>query len=164
MPTNLGILPATKPIPGARAQIKRGGADTVVSVTNAVAQGTILSDGAGGDMRIVYTPTYPCYWVVRGNVMTHGIDVIWSRVDYSIRITPADADGVVVGYQCPMQVYANTTVEWRSWAGSYMFKLNPGVAYTAYLAFEYSYGYTQQYHTGPSWLRITGRVVGEGVL
>lgn len=163
MPTNLGALPTTAPFPGARAQIKRGAADTTVNVSNQTPQGTILSDGAGGDMRIVFTPTYPCWWVVRGNVMSHGVDAVWSRVDYSIRITPADAEGVVVGFQCPMQVYANSTVEWRSWSSSYMFKLNAVIAYTAYLAFEYSYGWTQRYHTGPNWLRIMGRAVGQGV-
>jgi len=165
MPTNLGDLPTNKPLPNARCQMKRGGADATVQIGGGlVANGAILTDGAGGDMRIVYTPTYPCYWVVRGNVMTHGVDVVWSRCDFGIRITPADADGTALGVQCPMQVYGNSVVEWRSWSGSYMFKLSAGVAYTAYLTFEYSYGWYQRYHTGPNWLRITGRVVGEGVV
>jgi|tagenome__1003787_1003787.scaffolds.fasta_scaffold20741469_3 hypothetical protein len=164
MPTNLGALPSDKPIPNARCQFKRGAADTTVDVSNVVAAGTRLSDGAGGFMQISYTPTYPCYWVIRGNVMTHGVDAIWSRIDFGIRIAPNDADGVVTGVSCPTQVYANSTVEWHSWAASYMFRLNAGVAYTATLTFEYSWGYTQRYHTGPNWIRITGRAVGEGVL
>jgi hypothetical protein len=162
MPTNLGVLPSDKPIPNGRVQIKRGASDAGVSLT-AANVGYVLLDGQGGQMKVSYTPTYPCWWIVRGNVMTHGLDGGWMRSDFAIDISPADADGVTRGFECPMQTYGGT-IEWHTWAGSYMFKLNAGVAYSAYLIWAYSQGYTQQYHCGPAWCRITGRVVGEGAL
>ena len=163
MPTNLAVLPSDKPITNGRCQIKRGASDVAINYNNTVPSGK-LQDGAGGWMEIFYTPTYACYWVVRGNLMTHGLDGDWRRCDFGVCITPADAEGTTLGYQACMQTYPYTTVEWRTWAASYMFKLNPGVAYTAYLAWWYSSGYTQQIHFGPRWLRITGRIVSEGVL
>lgn len=163
MPTNLSALPSNLPIPNGRVQFKHGQADTAPSMTQANA-GQLLSDGAGGYMQIAYTPTYPCWWLVRGNVMTHGIDGAWCRCDYGIDISPADANGVTRGHQTCMQTYPNSTVEWHTYASSAMFRLNAGIAYTASLSWVYSYSNTQQYHTGPNWLRIIGRIIGEGAI
>ena len=163
MPTNLDLLPSNEPIRAGRVQIKRGAVNVAPSVTSAN-NGQKLNDGTGTPIEIYYTPKYACYWVVRGQMMTHGVDGDWRRCDFGILISPADAEGRTLGYQCCMQTYPNSTVEWRTWSGSFMFKLNPGVAYSAYLTWQYSSGYTQQYHTGPQWIRIIGRVVGEGVV
>ena len=162
-PTNLGALPSNLPVPNQRVQIKRGVTDTAQSVSNLVAAGTKLSDGAGGLMEISYQPRYPCYWLVRGNSMWRARsdqDANWRRVDHSIRITPADANGVTLGHQRPVTCYP--TIEWRTHAISYMFKLAAGITYIAYLAFEYSTGYWQEYHTGRPYMRLIGVVIGEG--
>ena len=165
MPTPLAILPTNKPLSNGRVQIKRGVADTAVTVSNANS-GQKISDGAGGFIQISYTPVYPCWWIVHSNIMSHGYPdgAGWRRWDHQICITPADALGVTMGYQCPHQNYDNSTVEWRTVAGSCSFSLLAGTAYTAYLTTSYLSAGNLQYHTGPQWVRIVGRIVGEGVV
>ena len=165
MPTNLGVLPSDKPIPGNRIQIKRGAADIAPAVSNAN-NGQKYIDGGGGYMEIYYTPLYPCYWIVKSNVMAHGVadGAGWRRWDHSIYISPADADGISQGVQCPHQLYDQTTVEWRSVSATCLFRLNAGIAYTAYLATSYVSAGSAHYHTGGIWTRIIGRIVGEGTL
>ena len=165
MPTNLGNLPANARFANGKVQIKRGAADTAVDYSNAH-NGWIISDGAGGDMRIVYTTTYPCWWIVHSNVMAHGYPdgAGWRRWDHSLYVTPADAYGVTQGFQCPHQNFDNSTVEWRTVGCSYTFKLNAGITYTAYMTTSYCSAGTVQVHTGPMWLRLVGRIVGEGML
>lgn len=165
MPTNLGQLPSNVPLTNNRVQIKRGAADASVNYNTSTAQGTTILDSNGAGMQIVYRPVYPCYWIVRSNVMAHGYPdgSGWRRWDHTIRITPADADGILIGFQCPHQVYDNSTVEWRTSASTALFRLNAGTTYTAYLAHEYITKGTVQVHVGPQWCRIMGMVVGEGV-
>lgn len=162
-PTNLSALPSNLPITSGRVQIKRGAADVVVNLNTATAQGTVIPDGGGGNMQISYTPRYQCYWVIHTNIMAHGYPDGggWRRWDHTIRITPSDADGITIGYQCPHEIYDNTSVEWRTISGSCMFRLSAGVTYTAYMAHEYLSLGTAQIHTGPQWCRIVGRIVGE---
>lgn len=163
-PTNLSALPSNLPIPGQRVQIKRGAADTAVNLNTATAQGTVIPDGAGGYMQISYTPRYQCYWIIHTNIMAHGYPdgSGWRRWDHSIRIAPADADGIVVGCQRIHSLFDNSTVEWRTGSGSCMFRLAAGTTYTASLCHEYINVGTAQIHTGNMWCRIVGRIVGEG--
>jgi hypothetical protein len=165
MPTNLGLLSSDKPLPNGKVQMRRGVADGSATVANANSGQKIIDNG-GGVMEIYYTPTYPCYWVVHSNIMAHGYPdgTGWRRWDHLIAISPADADGVTTGFECPHQLYDNTSVEWRTVGASAMFRLNAGVAYTAYLATSYTSAGSVRYHTGPIWLRMVGRIVGEGVL
>ena len=164
MPTNLAALPSDKPVPNGKVQIKRGLVDGSV-VVNSGNYGKI-QDGAGGFLQISYTPLYPCLWVINDNIMYHGVadGQGWRRVDHSIMISPADADGRTSGYQCPIQVYDQTTVEWRTVAATATFRLNAGIAYTAYMNHTYIEKGSARYHTGPMWVRIIGRIVGEGVM
>lgn len=164
-PVNLADLPTNAPFRNGKVQIKRGAADTVYNVS-AGNNGQKISDGAGGFAEIYFTPVYPCWWIISSNVMTHGYPdgVGWRRWDHGLRITPADVNGVLLGYQCCQQVYDNGTIEWDTVAGTCAFKLAAGIAYTAYLTSEYTSAGTVQIHTGPQWLRIVGRVVGEGVV
>lgn len=165
MPTPLAQLPSSEPIPNGRIQIKRGAADTAVNTNNATGN-VPISDGAGGIMAIYYTPTAPCFWIVRSNMMAHGYadGTGWRRWDHGIMITPADADGYTTGFQCPEQLYDQTTVEWRTVSGSFCFRLLPGIRYQAYLANLYVSAGTAQYHTGNMWCRIMGRIVGESAV
>lgn len=165
MPVNLGDLPLNMPLLNGKVQMKRGGADVVYNVA-AGNNGQKILDNAGGNMEIFYTPRYPCWWIVHGNIMAHGYPdgVGWRRWDLSIRITPADVNGVVVGHQCPHQLYDNGTVEWRTIGSSCAFRLAAGIAYNAYLCTEYTSAGTVQLHTGPQWCRILGRIVGETVV
>lgn len=158
--TNLGALASNVPVLNGLCQVKRGGADTM---QNAVVNGG-LYDGVGGDMRITFTPTAFCAWIVKANVIAHGLSdgVGWRRWDLGINITPADANGYVQGFYSPSQVYDMSTVEWRTMNAQAMFLLDPGVAYTAYLVTTSVSGGTVQYHTGPQWLRLVGRVAAEG--
>lgn len=164
MPTNLSQLPSNLPVPGNRVQIKRGAADTLVNFNTATAAGTVVPDGAGGNMQISYTPRYQCYWIVHTNIMAHGYPdgIGWRRWDHGIYCTPADADGIVLGSQCPHEVYDNTSIEWRSVGTSFKFRLLPGITYTASLTHVYLTAGTVQVHTGYIWCRIIGRIVGEG--
>jgi hypothetical protein len=162
-PTNLGNLPSNLPFPNQRVQVKRGAAVTDQSVSNLVASGTKLTDGAGGPMEIYYQPRYPCYWLVRANLICKARSdqaAEWRRCDFALYVSPADANGVTLGHSRPTNNYP--TLEWRTCAFSYMFKLNAGITYTAYLAFQYSTGYWQVYHTNAPWHRIFGVVLGEG--
>lgn len=166
MPTNLGTLVSNKPLSTGKVQVKRGATEGAITLFNTTTSGTKLGDGVGGNMEISYTPTYPCYWAVHSNVMAHGHadSVGWRRWDHGIMISPADADGVTTGFVCPHQVYDLTTVEWRSVGGSYTFRLNAGIKYTAYLAHIYLNAGRIHYYAGPQWLRIVGRIVGEMVV
>lgn len=166
MPTNLSDLASNLPAPNGRVQIKRGvGGDGAVNFNTATPAGTMFPDNAGGFMQISYTPRYPCFWVVHSCAMAHGYPdgSGWRRWDHGIYITPADADGVTLGFQCPHEIYDNSSVEWRTVAGSCMFRLNPGITYTAYLAHTYITVGTVQLYIGQIWSRIVGRIVGEGV-
>ena len=162
-PTNLGDLPSNLPFPNQRVQVKRGAAVTDQAVSNLIAAGTKLSDGAGGLMEIFYQPRYACYWLVRGNIIVKARsdqDGNWRRCDFGLYISPADANGVTLGFSRPTNNYP--TLEWRTCAFSFMFKLNPGITYNTYLGFQYSTGYWQLYHTNTPWHRIFGVVLGEG--
>ena len=162
MPTNLGVLPASKPFPNGKIQIKRGVAD--VSRNYAAANnGTTIVDSNGAPFQLQYTPVYPCYWLIKVNVMANGLNdgIGWRRWDHAINITPADADGNTAGVQAPCQVYDYTTVQWRTFASSVIFKLNAGITYTAYLTTASVGAGTVTVHVGPQWCRIVGRVIGE---
>lgn len=162
-PTKLGDLPSNLPFPNQRVQIKRGVGVTDQSVSNLVAAGTKLNDGAGGLMEISYQPRYPCYWLVRANIINKARsdqDSVWRRCDFGLYISPADADGITEGHARPTNNFP--TLEWRTASFSYMFKLNAGITYTAYIGFRYSSGYWQVYHTNTPWHRIFGVVLGEG--
>lgn len=162
-PTNLGNLPSNLPFPNQRVQVKRGVAPADIAVSNQLPASSKLTDGAGGLMEIVYQPRYSCYWLVHGNLMCKARsdqDVAWRRCDFSLCISPADALGVTVGHSRPTNNYPS--IEWRTCSFSYMFKLNAGITYTAYLAFQYSTGYYQLYHTYKPFHRIFGVVIGEG--
>lgn len=164
MPTNLGVLPANQPVTNGRVQIKRGAVETVWQSNTGTPFGSGITDGAGTLMGITYTPKYSCTWIVKTNVMAHGLPdgIGWRRWDHSIFITPADANGITEGFRCPHQVYDNTTVEWRTVAGGFAFRLNANVTYTAYIGHGYLSAGTIDVYTGPLWCRIVGRVVGEG--
>lgn len=164
-PTNLADLPTNRPFPNGKVQIKRGAVDSAPNYSSAN-NGQKLPDGGGGFMEIYFTPVYPCWWIIHSNVMAHGYPdgVGWRRWDHAIRITPADANGILLGHQCCQQVYDNGTIEWDTVAGTCSFKLNPGIAYTAYLTMEYCSAGTVQIHNGPLWCRIVGRIVGEGMV
>jgi hypothetical protein len=161
MPTPLADLPSNKPIPNGKVQIKRG-AEGSVQVSNLVPYGTRLSDGAGGSYEISYTPTYPCFWIIRANVMAVGDNGGWQRWDYRINITPADADGRTACFTAPTELYDSGTVSWRTFASGGRFRLNAGIAYTVFLTHSYSSGYYQRYHTNGQYTRLIGRIVGEG--
>jgi len=164
MPTNLGVLPTNQPLTNGRVQIKRGAVDNLYQPNTGTPGGSGITDGAGNLMGINYTPTYNCYWVVKSNVMAHGWNdgAGWRRWDHGIYINPADANGISLGFQCPHQLYDASIVEWRTVSGTAMFKLNGGVGYTAYLGHSYLSAGTIDVYTGPAWIRIVGRIVGEG--
>jgi hypothetical protein len=165
MPTNLGALPTNLPFTNGKVQIKRGAVDASVTVTNAN-NGHWITDGTGNPMTLVYTPRYPCFWVVHSNVMSHGVadGVGWRRWDHNIYLAPADANGIQYGVQAPAEVYDQTTIEWTTRAASAVFRLSAGVTYTVGLMTGYTSAGSVRYHTGPAWLRIIGRIVGEGTV
>jgi hypothetical protein len=161
-PTNLGALPSNLPLPNQRVQIKRGTVWQEETYSNLIAGGTKLTDGSGAPMQISYTPSYPCYWLVRANTMWHGKSGGWQRCDHAIVVSPADLDGRTIGMQSCQTMYDNTTVEWRTASPSAMFRLAAGITYTASIQFMYSSGYYQAYCTLKEYARILGVVLGEG--
>jgi hypothetical protein len=166
MPTPFGALPSTEPLPNGRIQIKRGvGGDGPVNFNTGTPAGTQFPDNAGGFMQISYMTKVPCFWIVHSCAMAHGYadGAGWRRWDHGIRITPADADGIVLGCQVPHELYDNSTVEWRTVAGSTLFRLNPNTFYTAFLSHEMCSAGTAVLYIGQIWSRIVGRIVGEGV-
>lgn len=161
-PTNLGNLPSNLPLPNQRVQVKRATGYKGIDVNSGTPAGTKLTDYEGNPLQISYTPRYPCLWLVRGNVASHGVSGGWLRCDWGIYITPADVDGITLGHQCPMNCYDNTVVEWRTFAAACMFRLAAGITYNAYLAQVYSQGGSQQYLSYAGYMRIIGVVLGEG--
>jgi hypothetical protein len=163
MPTNLGALPSDKPIPNARVQIKLPAAYGASQVSNAN-NGQKSGDGAGGYMQIQYQPTYTCLWVVRSNFIACGVNGGWQRMDFDIALEPADLDGQTFGCQTVTECYDSTTVGWNGWAGYAVFRLGAGTLYTAFLRHGYSSGGVQQIYYHPEYMRLIGRVVGEGAI
>lgn len=166
MPTNLGVLATDKPFLNGKVQIRRGAADLGRNYTSANA-GQAITDSNGAQMAITYTPTYPCYWVVKTNVMAHGLNdgAGWRRWDHSIGLSPADVNGDSTGFQSPGSIYDYTGgPEWRTFSCSAMFRLAAGTAYTSYLVFTYVSAGTAIVHVGSMWCRIVGRIVAEGYL
>ena len=167
MPKALGVLASDQPIPNGRVQLKRAAAAYGVwRVSNQIAEGTVYPDGAGGGMEISVTPSSPCLWIVRANVMIRGAPGNcpgWFRVDWQIRLSPADLDGLNqhVG---TTHVYDGNVVSYRTFAGGTCFRLDGGQAYKASLTHGYSDGYYQDVYIAPDVTRLIGRTVGEGVL
>lgn len=165
MPTALATLPSNRPIPNGRVQILRGVGGHGFNFTSA-AYGEIIDTINSVRTEIQYTPTYPCFWVVKGNLAWQGASGlsggVWNRNDMQVAITPADADGRTSGAQCPMEVFDSGTVLYVTWSLSSMFRLSAGTAYTAYLSFVYSSGNTAQCFLGQKYSRILGKVIGEG--
>jgi hypothetical protein len=156
MPTKLGELYNSFPIPNARIQYKRGNDD----VARTLALGNILS-GNGTPMQISVTPQYDCFWVVRANIMLYGTSGGWLRSDWCLDISPADADGLTRTAQVITENVPG--VGWRSTHGSGVFRLTGGTSYTCTMVCPYIQADAPQYHAGYYWIRIMGRTVGEGV-
>lgn len=116
---------------------------------------------------IYYTPVYPCFWVVKANLPVAGSPNnsggVWSRFDIQIQIYPADADGRTNGPQVPCEVYDANTVPAQSWSAGGIFRLSPGIAYTAALWFAYHSGQSQSTYWLNTYGRIVGKIVGEGL-
>ena len=164
MTTPMGSLPSTMLIPGS-VQIKRGTTSGSRNLTTAN-YNTALLDTAGNPMAITVTPSLDCFWHTRSNVMHQGAagasGGAWQRIDYVHQISPADADGLVNGIQVCNQVFDSGTVGWKSVNAQCMFRLTGGVAYTCTLVHVFQSGATVQYHTGLNYIRLIGRLVGEG--
>ncbi len=159
-PTNFGDLLSNVPIPNGACQFKRGAADSYTNYTSNNAAGTVFPDGSGGLMQISVTPTMPAYWLVTGDMIWWSPDAIWSRGDYGLRISPLDLDGRRgMQFICPV----HSSVAWKRYSGSMMYRLAANTAYTASMTWEYSAGYNHQFSTSPLWHGITGMLIAEGV-
>ena len=156
MPTALGALPSNKPIPNQRVQVALGVAEAV--------NHWVAGDAGTGlpNMGISYTPTYPCWWVVRANQIVSAVNGGWNRWDYGIYLSPADLDGQFRTYVV-CDVYDSGTVGWLSYAGCASFRLAANTTYTAYLAAGFSSGGVQQTYGGSAYSRLIGVIHGEGV-
>ena len=168
MPTIFANLPTNKPVPNGKVQFKKGASEDNVGYDgNTPANTKLLADTVGGVMDIT-TPIaadmlYPCIWIVRGNVMAVAYGPgAWRRWDWGINISPADADGRVVGCQVPIQLHES--VSWRSSHGQCAFRLNAGTQYTASLVNRSVSNNAIAYHRGHMFHRIMGRMVSMGVM
>jgi hypothetical protein len=160
MPTALGALPSTQPIPNGRVQVKVAAITGSEAWMDASNNGQKLFDGGSGAMEVAYTPIYPCYWVVRSNLITRGIAGGWQRWHYDIKLSQPDR----VGFQVTRVATQNhESVGWCAFAGAAIFRLAAGVAYTCALHAGYSSGGTQAWYCSNEYSRLIGRVVSEGV-
>lgn len=159
-PTNFGDLLSNTPIPNGACQVKRGVVDSYNNYTSGNAAGTVFHDGSSGSMQISVTPTRAAYWLVTGEMIWWSPDAIWSRGDYGLRLSPVDLDGRR-GIQiiCPV----HSSVPWKRYSGSMMYRLAANTAYTASLTWEYSAGYNHQWSSAPVWHKIMGMLIAEGV-
>ena len=158
-PTNLGDLSNILPIPNGAVQVKRGITDTYPQWANAQA-GVIMTDGSGGPMQISVTPSMPCYWLVTACTAWAGVVAAWNRADFGIRLSPADIDGRNI--QARTATATHSSVPWRTYSGSMMWRLAAGVTYTAGLYFEYATA-TVMFSTHPQWHTLYGILLAEGV-
>ena len=155
MPTALGALPSNKPIPNGRVQVNLGPADAPNHWTAADAGIALLG--------ISVTPDYPCWWVIRTNMIVAGVNGGWQRWDYAITCEPADVSGLG-STKVVCDVYDSGTVGWLAYAGLATFRLAAGTAYTSYVRSGYSSGGTQQTWAGSLYSRMVGVTHGEGVV
>lgn len=162
-PTNLGDLPSGQPIPNGAVQVKRGVVDSYTNYTTATPVGTVFPDGAGGLMQISVTPDRPCYWLTTGCMLWWSTIAAWVRSDYAIRLSPLDLDGRGAGNgQGRVCTESHSSVPWRYYTTSMMWRLSEGITYTASMTWEYTTN-SAQFSTAPSWHQIHGLLLAEGV-
>jgi hypothetical protein len=158
-PTNLGDLPTGQPIPNGAVQVKRGIVDSYTNYTSGTAVPTTFPDGAGGLMQISVTPSMPCYWLTTAAMLWWCSAAAWYRADFGMRLSPSDLDGR--NAQMRVAVAVHSSVPWRYYNGSMMWRLSAGITYTCSMTFEYAVN-TAQFSTSPSWHALFGLLLAEG--
>jgi hypothetical protein len=162
-PTNFGDLSNMLSLPNGAVQVKRGVVDSYTNYTSATPAGTVFPDGSGGLMQISVIPSMPCYWLTTGAMLWWSAVAVWSRGGFGIRLSPTDLDGRGATGMGHTSIAVHSSVPWRYYNGSMMWRLAAGIAYTASLTWEYSAAQSQQFSTSPSWLQLHGLLLAEGV-
>jgi hypothetical protein len=159
MTVNLGQLASNTPVPTGVCQIKRGAGSTDMTFNNTVAQGTVITDGAGQPMRISVTPTNPGWWVIRAESVWSSPDAVWRYWTWYVGISPTDADGVTGDWN---HGCTHSITGYRESCLNTIFRLNANTTYSATMTWGYSQGNNQRIWPGTDFLYIMGEFVGEG--
>lgn len=118
-----------------------------------------LSDrtGAGAlPMQISFTPLVNAWWEVTGHIgLMTAQSAVYNYAIGGVRLNPADADGSDRVYGYITQHSQVQTLERHE--STRIFKLNAGVAYTAYLYISPTGGGQWNYYCGPGQLSIQGK-------
>ena len=162
-PTNLGDLPSNQPAPTGLCQIKRGGGGGV-NYSNGIAQGTTISDGAGGYMTIAVTPPRPGWWIIRAETIWLMLDATWAYFTWCVSCNPVDANGWGGGGGDWNHMSQHSAQGWQESCIDTAYRLNANTTYTAGMYWGYSQGWTQQIYTGGDYTYISGEFIEDGSL
>lgn len=139
-------------------QTKNGATEAYSAVLGA-SGATPLVDGAGGQMRLSYTPPVNCWWDVTATVgIVQAVSNTYHYIYGMILLNTPDVDGilnsgVLVEQNSSANVYEGRTL-------SRLFKLAAGTAYTVDLALlGGSLGSSWQYYHGPTQLWINAKAI-----
>jgi hypothetical protein len=142
-------------------QNKRGVANTTITWNNTVTFGTVLQDGAGGNMTISVTPTRRCWWLVHGQTLWAQVEAVWMSFEVWLFLQPAD-----LNYYNTFRTQhsMHSAVSWQSVSLDGLWTLEANTTYYCSLVWGYSSGYNQTYHCHPVYHYIEGELIGEGAL
>jgi hypothetical protein len=159
-----GGLTGTFPNPGIN-RASSGGliyAQRVLGMNNAYRAGIVNGDtcyrdaGTGNPLQISYQPDVPVWWDLDFGIgIMQKLDAAYHYLIGQLVLTPADQDGApgILHYDtqhASVQTYVKRT-------GAGWFRLAANTFYTAKVTFGLNGG-SWQYHTGPNYLWLCGRV------
>ncbi len=164
-PVNLANLPSNSPLLLGRVQVKTAGATGGGSNYNNTISARPLTDApslGGNPMRIAVTPQYDCWWRVTAYSIWLSTDAVWSRADWGIDLSPADANGYS-RTQCLQWLHSAT--QWMHSHCTALYRLSANIAYTATMMWIASpSGYNQQTYNHSTYMSIQGHTFSEGRL
>jgi len=150
---NLGNLPSQLVLPNGLGQIARGTYDGVNTWNNTV-PAQPMQDGNGQQMKVQITPQRAGWWVVHAESIWQTPDAVWTYWHWGIYLTPADAYG---WYDDRNHICVHSAIGWSEQTITTAFRLNAGIAYTAYIWWPNSTkGWNQSWWGGKDYFYIKG--------
>jgi hypothetical protein len=155
----LGSQASNAPLINGRSQAIFGSGDVTTRFNNTVAGGTAIKVTPGGaDMSVSVTVAHNAWWHLTANLLWSSPDAVWTRADWYIGVSPADALGVTQSYGlCRM----HSAMGWVQSTATGLYRLSAGT-YTAKLFWGASpYGFNQDVYHGSVWTRLVGQTFSE---
>lgn len=163
MPTNFGNLPTNDLAPVPKGYVNLGTDYGAFAIDNNTGISP-LPDGASQGYQITRTLARPAFLIASFQCLIIGGRSAWDWVQMSLRLGPADLDGVSQGniLMAPM----NRDIGPRSFQCMYAYRCGAGT-YTIYAYWEQNQGpagATTQYWINKAYTHLSLDVVGDGVV